>query len=276
MSEINILTQLGATGDRGKRAAHRVAKISNELVTVLQRVAPFLARRKLAVTIEMPRCLAGAELEAELAKAAHKTVFAVEPCGAAGTLALDGTALAVLLDGVLGGQDSGQEPPNDVRMTRAQLAIADRLAAGVIRGFSDVFAAKIGGTFAVPTGGSDGPNAPTPSVLLAFRVGERARITLAIPMQALAEDAAAQAGEDASLAAAMLDVSVDVVVELGTVSIALATLANLSVGDTLTLGLPVDEEARVCVGGAPLFRGRPTVAGHAVGISLEREEWHAA
>jgi flagellar motor switch protein FliM len=74
----------------------------------------------------------------------------------------------------------------------------------------------------------------------------------------------------------MMDVPVDVVVELGTVSIALEALAHLAVGDTLPLGLPIDEPARVCVGGAPLFRGRPTVHGQAVGVSLEREEWHAA
>lgn len=97
-------------------------------------------------------------------------------------------------------------------------------------------------------------------------------IFLALPLSAIShEDSDSEPPQiDSGIAAAMTDVELDVVAELGRVRLPLEALAQLAIGDVIRLSLPLDERARVCAGGATLFHGRPTASGHVVAVAIER------
>src|SRR5262249_55403126 len=98
------------------------------------------------------------------------------------------------------------------------------------------------------------------------------KVFLALPLAAVMQDeeAAEPTHLDSGIAAAMTDVELDVVAELGKVRLPLEAIASLAVGDVIRLSLPLDERARVCAGGATLFHGRPTASGHVVAVAIER------
>ena len=75
---------------------------------------------------------------------------------------------------------------------------------------------------------------------------------------------------DGRMAAVVVEVEVDVVVELGKIKLRLSRLATLAVGDVVHLSLSLDEHAHVCAGGAVLFRGRPTTSGATIAIAIDR------
>jgi flagellar motor switch protein FliM len=94
-------------------------------------------------------------------------------------------------------------------------------------------------------------------------------VVLGLPLSVLSEGESTTES-DGAMAAAMEDVEIDVVAELGKVRVPLSTLSSLAVGDVLQLPLSLDDRARVCAGGAVLFRGRPTAIGLTIGVAIER------
>jgi flagellar motor switch protein FliM len=268
----NRIEALSVPGGRGRVACARVAEFTGDLATALRRAVPFLARKRVGITAEEPRCVSFAQLAAD-ATIVHAVAFTVGgSSGSRGLVLVDEVALARMLDGVLGG---GGETSSlgSAALTSAQFALASRVSGGVLRAFSDVIASKLGVEIKATASKDIEPGS---AVVAALALDAGGRILVAIPLSAIrtseaAEaDAAGPAPIDAGIAMAMTEVEVDIVAELGKVRLPLETIANLKVGDVLRLTLPLDERARVCAGGAMLFQGRPTASGEVVAVALER------
>lgn len=232
---------------------------------------PFLARRRVTVTAEPPRCKSFAEL------AADDTIVHVQPFqvtrGGRGLLLVDETALARILDGVLGGQPGAiaelQRTPSG-GLSSAQAALAGRVSGTMLRAFGEVTSHKLGVPIE-PIAAKEIESGAAVVVTLCMEGG--GRILLALPLSSirLTEEPVQDGEIDSGIAMAMTDVEVDIVAELGKVRLPLETIAGLKVGDVLRLSLPLDERARVCAGGAVLFQGRPTASGESVAVALERQ-----
>ncbi len=264
------LDALAVPGGRGRAACARVAEVSSSLGTALRRAMPFLARRRVTVTAEPPRCQSFADLAAD-DSIVHVAPFQVVR-GSRGLLLVDDTALARILDDVLGGQPGAiaelQRTPSG-GLSSAQAALAGRVSGTMLRAFGEVTSHKLAITIE-PIAAKEIESGSAVVVTLNMEGG--GRILLALPLSSIhTAEPVEEAQADSGIAMALTDVEVDIVAELGKVRLPLEAIAALKVGDVLRLSLPLDERARVSAGGAVLFQGRPTASGESVAVALERQ-----
>lgn len=269
---VRQLEALSVTGERGRAASARIAALAPALAGALRRAVPFLARRRVGVSVEPTRGVAFVDLASDegIVHASAFTVRAGEHKSTStlrGLVLFDDLALARILDGVLGGD--GSPPAGVTTPTSAQAALASRVAGSIIKAVGEVLATRLG-LFVEPTASKD--VGAGPAVVLPLTMDGGGKVLLALPLSAIsrADEGSEPPQLDSGIAAAMTDVELDVVAELGKVRLPLEAIAQLAIGDVLRLSLPLDERARVCAGGATLFHGRPTASGHVVAVAIER------
>ena len=266
------LEALSVSGGRGRAACVRITEIAPELASAIRRAVPFLARKRISVHTEPARCIPFADLAAD-DSIVHASAFTARSAGASssstlrGLVLFDDVALARILDGVLGGD--GDSTNAIATPSSAQSALASRIAGSMLKALGDVLVSRL--RLAVePTSSRD--IAAGAAVVVPLMMDGGGTIFLALPLSAIShEDSDSEPPQiDSGIAAAMTDVELDVVAELGRVRLPLEALAQLAIGDVIRLSLPLDERARVCAGGATLFHGRPTASGHVVAVAIER------
>lgn len=256
---------LAQPGGRGRAACTKAAIAGPELIVALKRALPFLARKRLSVKLEPPRCLSFADLAAD-ENVVYTSAFNEKTSNARGLVFFDEAGLARVLDGALGGGDSTKLP--SLKLTSAQNALASRVTAGVLRALGDALASKL--ALVVEPSANKEIDAGV-AVVLSLAIDGGGLVSVALPLTCIRADEPAEAPkDDAGIATAMLEVDVDIVAELGKVRLSLDTISKLQVGDVVRLSLPLDERARVSAGGAVLFHGRPTASGDVVAVALER------
>lgn len=268
MSGPSGLVRIGITGERSRRAEESFGRASADLVQALRRTLPFLTRKHIAVVAAPPRTTFFSDLGTILPNIAFTAPFQARSTGACGVVAIDAQGISRILDGVLGGGEQTATELKAGSLSSAQSALAARVSAGIVRAFAEVLRSKLGLVIEAANGAA--PAESGACAVLSFAIAGGGVIALAMPVAMLSDGEAPSEANDPRIAAAMIDVEVDVVAELGKVRVSLQALAALAVGDVLQLPLPLDERARVCAGGAVLFRGRPTASGLAIGIAIER------
>jgi flagellar motor switch protein FliM len=257
------LADLAIAGERGRIATARFATIGADLASALRRALPFLARKRVPIAIEPARCI----LFEDLGKQAHSRAFATLPAGVSGVLAIDDVALARIFEGVLG---AGSKAAHG-GLTAAQNALSSRLSEGMARCLS-VATSKLGVTLDASAKVKPPSGA---AVVVALVIDGGGAIQIALPVASIVQDEETPREAPATcdaIARAMFDVEVDVVAELGRIRLPINALCNLKIGDVLRLALPLDERARVGVGGTMLFQGRPTTSGEQVAIAVDPPE----
>jgi flagellar motor switch protein FliM len=262
------LARLGIAGERSRRAQENLGRASADLVLALRRVLPFLTRKRVAVVTAPARTILFAELDEAVPNLAFTLPIVAGPGKAPGVLAVDAVGIARILDGVLGGGDGEAPEAPPTTLSSAQTALATRVIDGVLRAFSDALRTRL--NLAVASSGGTTVTDAGAGTVLSFALAGGGIVALVIPMAVLGDGQAPAETSNARMAAAVVEVEVDVVVELGKVRLPLSALAQLAVGDVVQLALSLDEQARVCAGGAVLFRGRPTANGVTIGIAIER------
>lgn len=267
------LEALSAAGGRGRAACAKISDVAGELARALRRAVPFLARKRVGLVAEPSACASFADLASD-ADVAHASAFLVHPSGSQrsatplrGLVLFDDVALARILDGVLGGD--GSPPSAATTPTSAQSALASRVTRSMLKALSEVFTARL--AFGIEPTSSKDVEAGS-AVVLPLSMEGGGKVTVALPLSVIShdEEVVEPSRIDSGLAAAMTDVELDVVAELGKVRLPLEAIARLAVGDVIRLSLPLDERARVCAGGATLFEGRPTASGHVVAVAIEK------
>jgi flagellar motor switch protein FliM len=256
---------LSEPGGRGRAACAKAASAGPELAAALKRALPFLARKRLAIVPDQTRCVSFAELAADTS-ILYTQAWKDKGTNARGLVFFDEAGLARVLDGVLGGGTSTKLP--SAKLTSAQLALASRVTTSIVRAFADALESKLG--LAIEPIASKEIDAGV-AVTLSLAIEGEGRISVALPLACIRADEPSEPPKvDDGIAAAMMDVDIDIVAELGKVRLSLDAIAKLRVGDVVRLSLPLDERARVSAGGAVLFHGRPTASGEVVAVALER------
>ena len=275
MSDAQGLVKLGLGGDRARRACERLSKEQRALEAAVRRSLPYLARRKIPVSAEAARTALRTEVMEAIARPFYVSPLCVGGgARATGALAIDAKAVAHGLDGMLGSGRGGLPELDPAGLTGPQIALAARLARSLVAAFDEVLR-PLGAPLAIA---EEAPGGQGGAVLVAcaVRIGEgdtAGTIVLLVPAGAIetnevAEAAPPEAGP--ATQAAVAEVELEVVAELGRVRLMLTRIASLRVGDVLRLPLSVDAPARLHVGGHGLFLGTPTTRGSQIAIEISR------
>jgi flagellar motor switch protein FliM len=264
MSASAQLLRFAVEGGRVRRAASALERESPHLASALRRAMPFLARRGGQVTLCFARAMPLSELLQDLPRPVHATHLRAAS-GARGGLILEAGAIAMVLDGVLGGD--GRAPPqlNREGLTAPQVALIARVIEGAVRSLSEVLARKFGFTLEAVAPDAEEASSEGAPIACSFDIacaGQTGRVMLLLAKEALLggpdDEAHAAPVPDARVARVLEGVDVDLVVELGRIQMPLGRLASLKVGDVIRLDLPVGGAVDVRADGHVILRGHPT------------------
>ena len=263
---------LDLTGrDRQLRAAMQsMNRVAARFARAARRTLPFLVRRR--AKLEPQPVSVAAPVPAPADGPLFEVLLEADGGGGWANLILDSGALGLVLDSALGGRDETAAAPG------GELSLAERALVGrIARSLADDFAAAVkdecGVEFVVASqraialgdrreeAGPDGlrvdcriepvPGTPTVSITVGASVLEAA-----VREQ---EEHVPSAG-DPKMAEAVREVPVEVVAELGSVSLGLRRVLSLRVGQVLRLPTAVDDPVVLRVAGLRKFTGVPVVS----------------
>jgi flagellar motor switch protein FliM len=269
------LLRFALEGERVRKAATSLEQASPLLASAIRRSMPFLAKRGAQVALCFARALPLGEIVGDLARPIHATHL-VSASGAHGALILDAGAIAMVLDGVLGGD--GKSPPklNPEGLSPPQVALIARVIDGAVRSLSDVLSKKFG--FELKAAPPDGDVASSEGAPIAcsFELGSGetiGKVVLLIAKEALVgagdDHVAAPSARDAGVASVLEEVELELVVELARIRLSLGHLAALKVGDTIRLDVPVGGAVDVRADGHVVLRGQPTTNAGQIAVRIE-------
>ncbi|MEO8875813.1 MAG: FliM/FliN family flagellar motor switch protein [Polyangiaceae bacterium] len=273
----NQLLAIAAEGSRVRRACEVLSESAPMLASAVRRAIPFVGKSALPVHV---REVEAAPIEATLnalARPWHSTPLAIEPGGSTGLLAFDGKAVAMVLDGLLGGDGKSPTPLTANNLTSTQIALMARVSVGVCAAFSEALA-RAGLTIAPRSKAAAEAHGETAPITCAIEVGEGeniGRIVLSIAKDALlarstGETPKESAGPDPRISATVETIEVELVAELGHARMRLADLAALKPGATLRLDSPITGSVDVRAQGHTIFCGRPTAINGQIAVRLDR------
>lgn len=268
------LAGVGADARPARRAAAALDAHALDLGVALRRAVPFLIRRGVPVAAVTARAASLAGVLAELQPPTYVLHLATDPGGSRAALVVDAVAAAFLIEGLLGGD--GSKPPelHAQGLTGPQSVLVSRVAHRIAESFSAVLGAGAGFGFTrlPPTSAAPGDTALAALTLALGASGELGSITLLIAKEALLVGAATPTGRaslvDPRIEATLEEVELDLVVELGRVTLKLGALAALRVGDTLPIDCPIDGPVHVRVGDQTLLFGTPTTSGSRLAVRI--------
>jgi flagellar motor switch protein FliM len=265
-------------GDRVRRAASVLEKERGRLESALRRAVPFLARRGIPVTLGYAKAMPLSAVLQDIEAPIHVTRLAVQPGDGRGAMVFDAGVLALLLDGVLGGDGTSTPKLESEGLTPPQFAVVQGVVTTILRALGETLSTRLGvrleplpGTG--PNAEAGGEGVPVACALdLSTREGARiGRVVLLLPKESLlhvtggAEQGAAPKA-DPRIVAALDDVELEVIVELTRLRMSLGDVTELRVGDTIPLDVPVDGEVTVRTADRVLMRGRPTTVGGRIAV----------
>lgn len=256
-----------------KGAMYAMSHVAQRFARSARKTLPFLVKRRARLVPE-PVCIVdlGAERVVERGPV-YEIVLEAEEGPAWACLTLGPEALAVLLEGTLGGSEKNASSGIGADLTLAQTALVSKLARRLAQDFAEAVKDEVGITLrataarCIPAG--DERDAAFPDGLRAECVFEGiagdARLAIAMGAEALESAAKIQddEGEDQSdprMAEALTEVPVEVVAELGRVRLGLRRVLSLEVGQVLRLATAVDDPVIVRVAGVEKFRGAPVIS----------------
>lgn len=256
-----------------KGAMYAMSHVAQRFARSARKTLPFLVKRRARLVPE-PVCIVdlGAERVVERGPV-YEIVLEADEGPAWACLTLGPEALAVLLEGTLGGSEKNASSGIGADLTLAQTALVSKLARRLAQDFAEAVKDEVGITLrataarCIPAG--DERDAAFPDGLRAECVFEGiagdARLAIAMGAEALESAAKIQddEGEDQSdprMAEALTEVPVEVVAELGRVRLGLRRVLSLEVGQVLRLATAVDDPVIVRVAGVEKFRGAPVIS----------------
>ncbi|HXN30706.1 MAG TPA: FliM/FliN family flagellar motor switch protein, partial [Polyangiaceae bacterium] len=247
MSDAAKLLRFAAEGGRVRRAGAALEQASPQLASALRRSMPFLGRHGTPVALCFARAIPIGELLGDLTRPVHATHLVVTPGGARGAVILDAGAIAMVLDGVLGGDGTAPPQLDAAGLSPPQIALVSRVIDGLVRSFSEVLTRRFGIALQVSAPDGDDASSETAPVVCSFELGADAQIGRV--MLLVAKEALVSGGEDRRdaptnavdprVAGVVEQVELDLVAELARMKMTLGHLSSLRVGDTIRLDVPV-------------------------------------
>ena len=263
-------------GERVVRAAAVLQRESPALENALRRGLPFLARRGVPIAMAYARAVSPADILRDITAPYHAVPLTVEPGGGRGALLLDGGLVALLLDGVFGGDGSQTPTLNPIGLTGPQQALVHRLVEGILRALSDALYARTGARISVATNAASDAVSGGAPIAYVVDVGELTggRLFLLLPKEALLAretqaTPALAAPVNPVIANTLTGVDLDVIVELARIPMKLSDILRMRVGETIPLDVGVDSPVTVRADDRVLLRGHPTTAGGRIAVRIE-------
>lgn len=264
--------------ERQVRAAMTaMERIGNSFARYARRSLPFLARHHARIVPSVVELTAAANSAPPEAGPSFSIWLGSDDAAARASVTLTADAVALVLDGALGGAGQHPPPPLPAELTPAQRALLTRVGrslaldlATAIREEAKLELAPLPST-APPSAGD--------SLRMSCQIeGMVAPAVIEIATNAEALEAAArQQGQgveptpaDPRLAEALRDVPLDVVAELGTIPLGLRRILGWRVGDVVRLRTATDEAVAVLVGGVKKFEGAPIMSRGQLAIEIRQ------
>ncbi|MEI7892461.1 MAG: FliM/FliN family flagellar motor switch protein [Myxococcales bacterium] len=266
--------------DRQLRSAiQAVTRIVAAFARASRRSMPFLARYRATV---VPGAVESLGSATEAASTPGEIVFRMSLASADGsawsTLTLNAEAIALVLEGALGGRGTISGPV-DSELTVAQRALLSRIVSSLVSDLAACIFAEVGITMVATE--------EIPAAAQTARAGEVLRVEcavegLSIPAllivafsaQALETAAREQQADeppvqgDPRMAEALGGVPIALVAELGRVTMGLRSIMALRVGDVVRLPTVTDDLLHVGVGGVEKFSAVPVVSRGQLAIEI--------
>jgi len=262
-------------------AMQAMAHVAQRFARSARRTLPFLVKRRARI---VPEAVAIVDLGAERIVTQgpiYEIVFGSQGSPAWGLLTLNADALGVVLEGVLGGSDSGGASGLGADLTLAQAALVGRVTRALAEDFVEAVKAEVGIALSVDFAHSvakgDEREASFPDGLsvecLFDGIAGGARITIAIGAEALESaarenDAPPQQAADPRIAEAVCDVPVEIIAQLGSVHLGLRRVLSLQPGQVLRLDTAVDDPVSVLIAGVKKFVGVPVISRGQISVEI--------
>jgi flagellar motor switch protein FliM len=270
------LLRFALEGERVRKAVSALERESSRLVAAVRRAVPFLSRRAVPIALSYARALPMAELLDTLMQPIHLTHFVTKPGQATGALLLDAGAVALLLDGVLGGDGQTLPELNPAGLSGPQQALVGGVAGNILRSLSVALQASLGLVLESRTPSNDHHQVQSAPIVCVLELGEGAvtgHVALLLAREPLLTSAApdepaSACADDPRIVAVLEEVELLLVVELGRVPMKVRQLTSLKVGDTLRLDVPVNGFVTVRANERELMRGRPTSSGGRIAVKI--------
>jgi len=278
------LKRLDLTGrERRLRAAMQaMGRVATHFARLARRTMPFLVKRR---TRLVPGAVAFVDLKAD-ANVVRGPVYEVlleEPDGPAwGCLFISADALAIILEGALGGAGDGASTALGADLTVAQSALVSKVVRALAEDLKRAVREEVGVSLeltlshGIATGdereASWGDGLGVDCVFEGL--ASPAKISVSMGAEALEaalkeKDAEEPSPGDPRMAEALHEVTVEVVAELGRVSLGLKRLLTLQPGQVLRLGAALDDPAVVRVGGVPKFIASPVISRGQLAVQIK-------
>lgn len=136
---------ISVTSEGGAAVAEEtLLRAAPALASGVRRGVPFLGRRRAAPIAGVPSTVRASEFGKDLEEPVFVCSLAADPGGSRAMFALDGRAIAFLLEGMLGGD--GSEPTRLAKrpLSTPQRAFIDRIAGTIVQGLSSALAKTVG------------------------------------------------------------------------------------------------------------------------------------
>jgi flagellar motor switch protein FliM len=270
------LRLLDLTGsDRQLRSAMSVMnRVALRFARAARRTLPFLVRRRSRIT---PGPVTIAESAVTSPGPRSGPLFTVtleaENGPAWGHLSLNAEALALVLEGALGGGANGSGASLGAELTLAQRALVSRIGRSLAEDFSAALKEEVGLVLRIvqleALSSADPVQLPGADGLAVDCSFENASGSPLVSVTVSAEALQAAAKElnsfepshgDPRMNEAMQEVTLEMVAELGRVGLGLREVLSLSVGQVIRLSAAVDDPVTVRVGGLPKLLGVPVIS----------------
>jgi flagellar motor switch protein FliM len=274
------LFRFALEGERVRKASAVLERESPRLAAAIRRAVPFLSRRGVPVALAYAKAMPIAELLGGVQRPFHATHLVTTPGSAHGALLLDAVAIAMFLDGVLGGDGQSLPVLNPAGLSGPQAALVAGLSSGIVRAISEALSPAIGVRLECRPAGIDEATAESAPIACALEFGEGdtiGRAILLLPKEVLLaavdqSDPPPGSGPDPRIVSVLENVELDLVVDLGRVGMRLGAVAALKVGDTVRLDVPVNGTVVVRAEDQELLRGRPTTSGGRIAVKISGHE----
>jgi flagellar motor switch protein FliM len=284
MDKPQNLKRLDLTGRerRLRGAMQAMARVATTFSRAARRAMPFLVKRRSRLT---PGAVVFVDINPE-ERAVASPVYEVlleEPDGPARASLLFSTdAVALMLEGALGGGASSSGASLGSSLSVAQSALVARIVKQLAQDFVQAIKLEVGVDVRVSSarsiaagderevGFADGLGVDC----LFEGLGSACKISLAMGAEALEAAVKDKEGEDPALGdprfvEALHEVPIEVVAELGRVSLGLRRLLTLQPGQILRLAAAVEDSVVVRVGGVAKFAGAPVISRGQLAIQIK-------
>ena len=273
MAAATSLLQVCGAGDASRHTAETLDQECSGISQAIRRALPFVAKRGMRVATQPFAVTMASDALAALERPSYTLVLKCAT-GARAMVAFDGRALALIIDGVLGGDGNEVPALRPDGLTAPQAALAARMTDAVARAVAERINARF--NLSLRPDASDRGSGHASAAFLVARVelgedGGAGTIVIALPRALSSTRDEGFRKQDKSVAHVVADVDIELTVELGTMTVPLEKLMAIKPGDTLLSDITTSSAVVVRADGIALLEGRPTNVGGRFAVRVERK-----